>query len=305
MRELIDFNLYPIPPALIISKLRWKYLVRSVIRAKNIMIVGHTGTAKTYTAQCVATALNRPFFKINLGSTDDAQATLLGNTTYKKEVGTIFHKSSFVTAITTPNTVVLIDELTRGTHSAWNILFPVFDPIQRCLRLDEFESGDTIKVAEGVCFIASANIGTEYTSTHTLDRALSRRFPIKLEMPLLTGDELKHLFNILFPTRSDEEKRIMETLAEISDDLLAQCKLEDAKISTVVSPSSMVEMAEIVMDGFILEEIAEAMIYPEYSEDGGADSERSFVREILQKHFPKNVKSPINDPLKNRKKASF
>jgi hypothetical protein len=97
----------------------------------------------------------------------------------------------------------------------------------------------------------------------------------------------------------------MKTLAAISDDLIAQCNMEDAKISTFISAASLVEMAELVMDGFNLEEIAEAAIYSEYSEEGGADSERSFCRSIVQKYFPKNVKSPINDPLANKKKASF
>ena len=89
----------------------------------------------------------------------------------------------------------------------------------------------------------------------------------------------------------------MKILASISDDLLSQCKIEDAKISFPISPANMMEMAELVMDGFTIEEIAEAAIYTEYPDDGGADSERAFCRSIIQKYFPKNVKSPINDPL--------
>jgi MoxR-like ATPase len=269
------------------------------------MVIGHTGTAKTFSVYCVAKVLNRPFEKFNIGSTDDARATLIGNTTYKKEIGTIFHKSTFVNAITTPNTIVLLDELTRGTHAAWNILFSVLDPLQRYLRLDENESGETIKVAEGVCFIATANIGNEYTATRILDKALARRFPIKLEMSLLSGDELKYLFEILFPNITPEQKKLMKTLASISDDLIAQCQLEDAKISSVISPASMVEMSELILDGFTLKEIAEAAIYPEFPDEGGMDSERVFVKSVIQKYFPKEVKSPIHDPLVNRNKADF
>ena len=247
----------------------------------------------------------RPFFVFNCGGGQDARATLIGNTTYRKDTGTLFCKSSFVEAIQTKNAVILLDELTRGNHDFWNILFPVLDPIQRTLRLDEKENSPVVKVEDGVCFIATSNIGNEYTATKVLDRALSRRFPIKLEMPLLSGKELKYLFGVLFNSRSPKEIKSMEVLTDISDDLIAQCKLEDAKISSVISPANMVEMAELVMDGFVLEEIAEAAIYPEYPDEGGADSERSFVRSILQKYFPKEVKSPIHDPLVNRKKAEF
>jgi MoxR-like ATPase len=293
------------PRELIISDLKWKYLVRAVLRSKNIMIIGPSGCAKTMAARCVAKALNRPFEKFNIGSTQDARATLIGNTTYKKELGTVFHKSAFVKAITTPNMVILLDEFSRGTHDAHNILMPTIDPTQRCLRLDEDENSTVIDVAEGVCFIATANIGNEYTATKVLDRASSRRFPLKLEMLPLTGEEMKTLYSILFPTRNDEQKKLMNTLANMYDDLVAQCNMDDAKISVIIPPANMIEIGELVMDGFSFEEIAEAAIYPEYDSVGGGDSELSFVKSVFQKYFPKDVKSPINDPLANRKKAFF
>jgi MoxR-like ATPase len=290
------------PKELFISDLKWKYLVRAVVRAKNVMIVGPSGCAKTMAARCVAEALSRPFEKFNIGGTQDARATLIGNTTYKKEHGTVFHKSAFVKAISTPNTIVLLDEFTRGTHDAWNILMTVTDPTQRYLRLDEDEASSVVQVAEGVCFIATANIGNEYTATKVLDKASSRRFPVKLEMSPLTGEELRNLFTILFDLQTPAQGALLRTLAKISDDLIAQCQMEDAKISTYISPANMVEMAELVMDGFTLEEIAEAAIYPEYPDEGGAgESERIYVKSILQKYFPKDVKSPINDPLAKRK----
>lgn len=293
------------PKELIISDLKWKYLVRAIVRGKNIMLIGPTGCAKTMAAQCVAEALKRPFEKFDIGSTQDARATLIGNTTYKKEVGTVFHKSAFVKAITTPNTVVLLDELTRGSHDAWNILMPVTDPKYRHLRLDEDENSTKVSVAEGVCFVATANIGNEYTATKVLDRASARRFPVKLEMSPLSGTELKKLFGILFKMRTDDEITLMDTLTKIYDDLVAQCAMEDQKISNIIPPANMVEMAELVMDGFNLEEISEAAIYPEYADDGGAESERAYAKQIVQKYFPKDVKSPINDPLLGKKKASF
>ena len=269
------------------------------------MLIGPTGCAKTMAAQCVAEALKRPFEKFDIGSTQDARATLVGNTTYKKEVGTVFHKSAFVKAITTPNTVVLLDELTRGSHDAWNILMPVTDPKYRHLRLDEDENSVKVRVADGVCFVATANIGNEYTATKVLDRASARRFPVKLEMSPLSGTELKTLFGILFKMRTDDEITLMETLTKIYDDLVAQCAMEEQKISNIIPPANMVEMAELVMDGFNLEEISEAAIYPEYPDEGGAEAERAYVKQIVQKYFPKNVKSPINDPLLGKKKASF
>ena len=61
----------------------------------------------------------------------------------------------------------------------------VLDEGQRYLRLDEDVNAPLIKVANGVSFIATANIGTEYTSTRVLDRALMDRFEI-IEVDILS-----------------------------------------------------------------------------------------------------------------------
>ena len=45
----------------------------------------------------------------------------------------------------------------------------VLDQGQRYLRLDESTTQETIPVAEGVTFVATANIGNEYTSTRVMD----------------------------------------------------------------------------------------------------------------------------------------
>jgi MoxR-like ATPase len=293
------------PKELFISSLKWKYLIRAIARGKNIMIVGPTGCAKTMAVYSASKALKRPLHRFNIGSTQDARATLVGNTTYKKDQGTVFNQSPFVKAITTPNSIILLDELTRGSHDAWNILMTVLDPLQRYMRLDEDETGSTIDVAPGVCFVSTANIGNEYTATRVLDKATSRRFPIKLEMEPLDGKDLFKLFNILYPKVTPAQKELLKQLADISDDLLIHSKKEDAEISTSISPAAMVEIGELVLDGFTLSEIAEAAIYPEYPDDGGADSERTFVKQILQQYIPVPAKNPINDPLANLPRQNF
>jgi hypothetical protein len=171
--------------------------------------------------------------------------------------------------------------------------------------LDEDEDSAVVEVAPGVSFIATANIGNEYTATRVLDKASARRFPIKLEMPPLNAKELKKLFSLRFPDRTPIQVSLMDTLTEISDDIMAQCKLEESSISTFIPPANMVEMAELVMDGFTLEEIAEAAIYTEYPDDSEADSERTSVKGIIQKYIVSNAKSPIKDPLKGKNVKKF
>jgi hypothetical protein len=63
-------------------------------------------------------------------------------------------------------------------------------------------------------------------------------------------------------------------------------------------------MANLVLDGFSLNEIAEMTIYPLYSEDGGQDCERLFVKQLTQKYIDVSASkttTPINDPRRGGK----
>jgi hypothetical protein len=45
-------------------------------------------------------------------------------------------------------------------------------------------------------------------------------------------------------------------------------------------------MAGLIYDGFTLTEAAEVCIYPFFSDAGGADSERTYMRQLVQKYIP-------------------
>jgi hypothetical protein len=44
-------------------------------------------------------------------------------------------------------------------------------------------------------------------------------------------------------------------------------------------------MAGLMFDGFGLDEAAEVTIYPQFSDDGGVDSERTFIKQLVQKYI--------------------
>ena len=268
------------PQGLVMKELKWKYLIRSAVRGRNIMMTGPAGCGKTMAAKSLVNSLDRPDFYFNLGATQDPRATLIGNTHFDKDKGTYFSEALFVKAIQTPNAVILLDELTRAHPDAWNILMTVLDQGQRYLRLDEAEGQATIKVAEGVTFIATANIGNEYTATRTLDKALMDRF-IVVEMDLLNDAEEKGLLQYMFPNVSSDE---LGKVAEIAHLTRVEALSENGRFSSGVSTRTSVEIAGLLYDGFSLEESAEVCIYPQYSADGGADSERTFVKQLVQKY---------------------
>jgi nitric oxide reductase NorQ protein len=269
------------PKGLFMDELKWKYLLRSAVRGKNIMMTGPTGCGKTLAAQSLVKSLNRPDFYFNLGATQDPRATLIGNTHFDKERGTFFSESAFVKAIKTPNSIVLLDELSRAHPEAWNILMTVLDAGQRYLRLDEAEGSPIVKVAEGVTFIATANIGNEYTSTRIMDRAMMDRF-VTIEMNLLDKDSEFDLLKLIYP---EADEYSLNALAEIASTTRELIKTDASKISTILSTRTNVEAAGLVYDGFTLLEAAEIAILPYFSADGGLDSERTFMKQLVQKYI--------------------
>ena len=95
------------PKGLVMNELKWKYLIRSAVRGKNIMMTGQAGCGKTLAAKSLVNALDRPEFYFNLGATQDPRSTLIGNVHYNKEAGTYFSESLFVKAIP-PSPVVIL-----------------------------------------------------------------------------------------------------------------------------------------------------------------------------------------------------
>ena len=284
------------PDLLKMDTLKWKYLMRSAVRGKNIMMTGPAGCGKTMAAKSVVKALDRPDFYFNLGATQDPRSTLIGNTHFDKEKGTFFSQALFVKAIQTPNAVILLDELSRAHPDAHNILMTVLDEGQRYLRLDEADGSPTIEVAKGVTFIATANIGNEYTATRVMDRALLDRFII-VEMDVLKSHEEQELLSYLFP---QVDTNRIEAIADIVGGTRIEINTETPRISTAISTRNSVEMASLLYDGFTLEEAAEVCIYPQYDASGGIDSERTFVKQLVQKwSYDKDTVDASNEELFN------
>jgi MoxR-like ATPase len=170
-----------------------------------------------------------------------------------------------------------LDELSRAHPDAANILLTVLDYNQRYLRLDE-KDGSVVKVADGVTFFATANIGNEYTNTRVMDRALLDRFTVKIEMDMLAPDEELTIIKNQHPSANINT---MEKIIEIAS--ITRQYFKDGKVNKGLSTRSVVEMAELTSDGFTLSELADMVIYPEYPSDGDIDSERTMIKQVVQK----------------------
>ena len=274
------------PPMLKMNDLSWKTLVREVKRGSNIMMTGPAGSGKTMAARSAAAALNCNFHYFNMGAMQDARSGLIGNLHFLNG-STVLVESEFIKAIQTPHTVILLDEISRSNHDAWNILMTVLDKGQRYVRLDEQTAGveRVINVHETVAFIATANIGVEYTATRVMDKAMLDRFKI-IEMQVLDAKTEGLLLKEMYPTLN---RTVLDAVAEIADATRNECKREDSRLTGIISTRMSVEIAGLLYDGFTLAEAAETTIYPFFSPQGGAESERVYVSQLVQKHMPTNV----------------
>ena len=276
-----------------VSDLKWRFAVRSILRGENILFLGESGSGKTMMVYVLNEIFKRPLFIFNMGATQDPRGTLIGNTHYKKDEGTYVALSEFVRAIQTPNAMILLDELSRAHPDAHNILMMPLDQKQRYLRIDERPDSPTIKVAQGVTFLATANVGTQYTSTRIMDRALLDRFSVVMMEPISKADEV----DLITKTYPKLDGFTIGAIAGIAEKTREEVKKEQPKVETIVSTRVTMRMAALCADGFTLEEAVETEVYPFHSDAGGAESPRTFMKQLVQKW--------VKDKSTQNKKAPF
>jgi midasin (ATPase involved in ribosome maturation) len=158
---------------------------------------------------------------------------------------------------------------------------PVLDPNQRSLQLDEKPGSPVINVHPTVSFIATANVGFQYTSTRVMDRALKDRF-VTIEMDLLNQAEEASLLSMKVPEVPSAD---IKAITQITSDIRSEMSSETPRISTQISTRVAIEITSLLRDGFTLAEAAEIAIFPYYSEEGGAQSERVYIKQLVQKYI--------------------
>ena len=90
----------------------------------------------------------------------------------------------------------------------------------------------------------------------------------------------------MFP---EADKDMISNIASIVSATRDEMKTEVPRISTSVSTRASVEFASLCFDGFSLEEAASVTVYPLFDDAGGLDSERTFIKQLVQKFIPQNT----------------
>lgn len=250
----------------------WRILVRNIKKHVNTMIIGPTGSGKTSCVKEVCSRMGIPLHVFDMGSMIDPISNLLG--VHRLEDGkSIFDYAKFTKVIQEP-CVILLDELNRSSLGANNVLFPCLDD-RRELNV-EIACGKgvrSIKIHPEVTFIATANIGSEYTGTNMIDRALLNRFfPLELNI-IPDTEEVNVLVN-----RTGIDKEVARSIVKIANNIRSLSKKQE--ISTSISIRETLMISELVSDGWSVKSAMEMVYLPIY-EGTNLEGERSTVYKTI------------------------
>ncbi len=265
----------------LIKESTWFYILLSLRRGKNILIIGPTGCGKTELVTHVTERYlgSKDLLSIfDMGGTYDPISTLLGNNKLVRDrkadsVISKFEQSRFSLTIQDKG-IVLLDELNRAPANTNNLLFPCLDNRRKLFVEMAPADKQVIDVHEECFFIATANIGTEYSGTNVIDRALLDRFPTVIELDYPTIEEEVDI--VINKVRL--ERLITTKLVTAVDKIRSAYKR--GELSNSVSTRTVIHIAELVKDGLPPLDALELSILPLF-EGNLEDGEKTTVKTII------------------------
>lgn len=251
----------------------WYLLMRNIQNQVNTMLIGATGGGKTELVLLACKKLGISCSVYDMGSMYDPVAGLLGVHRLQKGGVSVFDYAKFTRDISKPG-VVLLDELSRAPVTTNNILFPCLDSRRKLpVEIAGGEDLREIEVHPECCFIATANVGVEYTGTMSMDRALvGRFFPIELSyMP--PEQENKVLVKRCGISISDATN-----IVKVANSLRNMYNKQE--ISSSISTRETLMVGDLVADGWDLVHAMELVLLPLF-EGTRSDGERGIVCRVI------------------------
>lgn len=266
---------YPCPDistGFYIEERNWNFLVRNIIQHKNTMLIGPTGTGKTEIIMKICESLGLDCHIYDMGSMQDPLTDLLGS--HRLENGSsIFDYAKFVEDVQKPG-VILLDELSRAPLMTNNILFPCLDSRRQLpIEIADSHHDRAVKVHPECTFIATANIGSEYSGTNEIDAALLNRF-LPIQLNYLPANIELEILKIRTGISNDFATEIVSKFNMI------RIAYTDSKLSKSVSTRELIACGELVHDGFTCYEALDFVVAQKFI-NNGYDNELNIVRKIL------------------------
>ncbi len=94
-------------------------------------------------------------------------------------------------------------------------------------------------------------------------------------MPII---QLYHLHILLFFLAH----HLQDLYQQVNDEIDSN----SGRLTRRISTRTTIAAAELICDGFSVRDALEVSVFPYFSEDGGLESEQTYVRQIVQKYLP-------------------
>lgn len=242
----------------------WWDLMLNIVNNVNTLFKGPAGSGKTELIQLACKKLDIPCHVYDMGSMYDPISDLLGVHRMTAQ-GSVFDYAQFTQDIQHEG-VILLDELSRATPAVNNILMPCLDS-RRTLRVEMAGSKDKreIPVHPKCRFVATANIGAEYSGTNELDLALRDRFD-EMDINYMPVVEEVNMLMKRFKICKADAQNIVKTAATIRN------KAASGDIEFAITTRETIRAAAKVRDGWPATKAMERAFLPRYE---GSKSEGS------------------------------
>lgn len=247
----------------------WYLLLVNLLQQENTLFTGPSGTGKTELVLTACRKLGLKCHVYDMGSMYDPISEMLGVHRIAPDGSSVFDYASFTQDIQEEG-VILLDELSRATPAVNNILLPCLDS-RRALPVEMAGTKDrrSIPVHPKCRFVATANIGAEYTGTNMMDRALMDRF-FPVELSYMPAEQEVEVLMKRYGINKSDARNIVSTAGTVRSNYAKE------ELGTTLSTRETLRAARMVAAGYTAAAAMELTYLPLF-EGTKSEGERSIV----------------------------
>lgn len=261
----------PVPKFHYFGRKIWEEAATALLSGENLLLVGPKSTGKNVLAENLACVFGRPSWDISFYINTDA-ASLVGTDTF--ENGRVTFRKGPICQCAEAGGFGVLDEINMAKNESLAVLHATLD----FRRIIDVPGYNRIQLDNATRFIATMNYG--YAGTREINEALASRFLV-IDMPTISGDNLKKLLRTDFPTLKDN---YADQLTLLFSDIEKKC--DSAEISTkALDLRGLLASVRLAQHGLEVNRALQMGI----ANKAFDDFERQLVQDIIRVRIPEHL----------------